>query len=106
MYGDERSGKIIGIDNNKLYARMHALEREDKGRISTSCQHEVMVVSRTYGGKVDVSAYRDSHAYFGVGGAHPQCQRPSAGLDKTKNGWLFALYVSSTSLPFNRHIIG
>ena len=108
MYVNERSGEIVGIDDNKLYAGMHAIERKDERRVFTPSQHEVVFASGD--GKVDegyVLVYRDCRAYLGVGGAHPQCQQPSAGLDKMKktDGFWLCMY-HSTSLPFNRHIVG
>lgn len=30
MHGDERCGKDFSHDNDKLYARLHAIERQDE----------------------------------------------------------------------------
>ena len=45
MHGHARSREDVGNDYDELYARMHAIEREDEGRIFESRQQEMSIIS-------------------------------------------------------------
>lgn len=45
VHGHARGREDIGNDYDELYARMHAIEREDEGRIFESRQQEMSITS-------------------------------------------------------------
>ena len=45
VHGHARSREDVGNDYDELYARMHAIEREDEGRIFESRQQEMSIRS-------------------------------------------------------------
>ena len=83
VHGHARGREDVGNDNDELYARMHAIKREDEGRIFESRQQEMSIRSEKVveSTEVPLSWLENTHHLAGVHHA-----RPSAGM-ATDDTW-------------------